>query len=349
MTSPAVETSAKPPQPPLGSLPTEGRNPRTHRIDEAGTLELLQMLNAEDEGVPAAVAAVLPELARAVDLAVERVRAGGRVHYFGAGTSGRLGVLDAAELVPTFNASPDLVVAHHAGGTQALLRAVENVEDSSEQGSADADAVTARDVVVGLTASGRTPYVAGALATARKRGAVTVLVTADAGSSLASLADVLVAPSTGPEALSGSTRLKAGSAQKLVLNGFSTALMIRLGRTWSNLMVDVVATNAKLRARTVHLLEQATGKDEATCRAALDACGGELKTALVHLLTGAAPHESRELLGAHDGRVSAASAALTLAQNGTKRAESPPPPSSTSPSTMSPSSALEPAPGGSDA
>lgn len=309
MTTLAVNTSA---MPSLGSLPTEGRNPRTQGIDEASTLGLLRMLNAEDAEVPPAVAAVLPELARAVDLAVERVRAGGRVHYFGAGTSGRLGVLDAAELVPTFNTPPDLVVAHHAGGAPALLRAVEDVEDSRELGAADAAGVTAQDVVIGLTASGRTPYVDGALTAAREQGAATVLVTADPGSSLASLADVLIAPDTGPEAVTGSTRLKAGSAQKLVLNGFSTALMVRLGRTWSNLMVDVLATNAKLRARTVHLLGQATGQDAARCRAALEACDGELKTALMHLLTGASPREARDLLGAHDGRVAAAVAAVPL-------------------------------------
>lgn len=310
MTLQAEQISAADAPPSLGELPTEGRNPRTQAIDEAGTLELLQMLNAEDSQVPALVAAVLPQLARAVDLAVERVGAGGRVHYFGAGTSGRLGVLDAAELVPTFNTSPDLVVAHHAGGPEALARAVENVEDSRDLGAADAGGVTALDVVVGLTASGRTPYVAGALEAARERGAVTVLVTSDPGSPFAALADVLVAPATGAEAVTGSTRLKAGSAQKLVLNSFSTALMIRLGRTWSNLMVDVVATNAKLRARTVHILGQATGQDPGTCREALAACDGELKTALVHLLTGAPPAVARDLLDVHDGRVAAAASTL---------------------------------------
>ncbi len=338
MTTSAEQISANVPRtdppalPALGDLPTEGRNPRTHGIDEAGTVELLMLLNAEDALVPGAVAEVLAELAVAVDLAVERVNAGGCVHYFGAGTSGRLGVMDAAELVPTFNAPPGLVVAHHAGGPEALLHAVENVEDSSQLGADDAGALTARDVAIGLTASGRTPYVAGALNRARELGAATVLVSADPDSALAPLADVLVAPATGPEAVTGSTRLKAGSAQKLVLNSFSTALMIRLGRTWSNLMVDVVATNAKLRARTVHILEQATGRDERACVAALDASGGELKTALVHLLTGAAPETARDLLQSNDGRVAAAAAAHGVSPSPADTAHSP----DTSPSSHQP-------------
>ncbi len=329
-TAPAEVRTEDDTLPALDGLPTEGRNPRTHAIDEATTVELLTLLNAEDAMVPAAVAAVLPQLALAVDLAVERVSAGGRVHYFGAGTSGRLGVLDAAELVPTFNAPPGLVVAHHAGGPEAMLQAVENVEDSPQLGAADAEALTADDIAIGLTASGRTPYVAGALARARELGAATVLVSADPDAALAPLADVLVAPATGPEAVSGSTRLKAGSAQKLVLNSFSTALMIRLGRTWSNLMVDVVATNAKLRARTVRILEQATGRDTQDCVAALDASSGELKTALVHLLTGAEPRQARELLHRHDGRVAAAAAAHGVSRAEPQAAHSP----DTSPSPL---------------
>ncbi|RJK97963.1 N-acetylmuramic acid 6-phosphate etherase [Vallicoccus soli] len=281
--------------------PTELRNPRTTGIDALGTLEVLHLLNDEDGRVPAAVRAVLPALARAVDLAVERVRAGGRVHYFGAGTSGRLAVLDAAELLPTFNAPPGLVVAHHAGGAEALVRAVEEVEDSEALGAREAAAVGPSDLALGITASGRTPYVAGALAAARRTGAATVLVTSDPASALAPLADVLVAPDTGPEAVAGSTRLKAGTAQKLLLNGFSTALMVRLGRTWSNLMVDVVPTNAKLRRRVVRILGEATGADEQACLEALDACGGELKTALVHMLTGAPPAACRDALAAAGG------------------------------------------------
>src|SRR4051794_344818 len=186
------------------------------------------MVNAEDARVAGAVGAVIPELARAVDAAVEAVRNGGRVHYFGAGTSGRLAVLDAAEILPTFHAPDDLVVAHHAGGTAALLRAVENVEDSVEGGAADAAGVTGLDVVIGLAASGTTPYVAGALGAARAAGATTALITSNPSAPLAELADILIAADTGPEAIAGSTRLKAGTAQKLILNSFSTTVMIRL-------------------------------------------------------------------------------------------------------------------------
>ncbi len=229
--------------------PTEERHPGTTSIDTHTSLDILRALNAEDATVAGAVSEVLPELAHLVDRAVESLRAGGTVHYFGAGTSGRLAVLDAAELRPTFNAPAGLVVAHHAGGPEALLQAVENVEDDADLGRSEADDLRPGDVAIGLTASGRTPFVAGALARARERGAVTALVTANPDAELAVLADILLAVRTGPEALTGSTRLKAGTAQKLVLNSFSTAVMIRLGRTWSNLMVDVVATNAKLRGR----------------------------------------------------------------------------------------------------
>ncbi len=290
--------------------PTEERHPGTAGIDALGTLDVLRLVNAEDALVAPAVARVLPALAALVDAAVEAVRAGGSVHYVGAGTSGRLAVLDAAELLPTFNAPPGLVVAHHAGGADALLRAVENVEDDAGRGRADLRAIAPGDVVVGLTASGRTPYVRGALALARERGALTALVTANPQSELAGLADHCLAVETGPEVITGSTRLKAGTAQKLVLNAFSTALMIRLGRTWSNLMVDVVATNAKLRGRVVRILRDASGATEAEAREALDATGGELKPALVTLLAGVDAGAARAALDAHDGSVARALATL---------------------------------------
>lgn len=264
------------------------------------------MVNQEDTRVPTAVAAVIPQLAAAVDAAVAAIESGGRVHYFGAGTSGRLAVLDAAELRPTFDAPDDLVVAHHAGGTEALLHAVENVEDSEEDGAADAAGVTKHDLVMGLAASGATPYVAGALRAARQVGATTVLVTANPEAPLRSLADILIAADTGPEVIAGSTRLKAGTAQKLILNSFSTTLMIKLGRTWSNLMVDMVATNNKLRQRMLRILAEATGATEAACMAALQKAGGELKPALVHLLTGAEVLQARHALDQADGRVAAA-------------------------------------------
>jgi N-acetylmuramic acid 6-phosphate etherase len=267
------------------TTPTEQRNPRTLAIDAVGTTEILQMVNNEDARVAGAVSLVLPELAKAVDCAVAAVRAGGRVHYFGAGTSGRLAVLDAAELLPTFHAPEGLVVAHHAGGMEALLRAVENVEDSEDGGATDALTVTGRDLVIGLAASGSTPYVAGALKAARAAGATTVLITSNPNAPLAPLADIVIAADTGPEVIAGSTRLKAGTAQKMILNAFSTTLMIKLGRTWSNLMVDLVATNKKLRGRMLRILAEATGADEAACEAALADAEGELKPALVHLLT----------------------------------------------------------------
>ncbi|TCO49598.1 N-acetylmuramic acid 6-phosphate etherase [Kribbella antiqua] len=288
------------------TTPTEQRNPRTLAIDAVGTAEILQMVNSEDARVAGAVGVVIPELARAVDAAVEAVRGGGRVHYFGAGTSGRLAVLDAAELLPTFHAPEGLVVAHHAGGMDALLRAVENVEDSEDGGAADAVAVTAQDIVIGLAASGSTPYVAGALKAARKAGATTVLVTSNPAAPLAPLADIVIAADTGPEVIAGSTRLKAGTAQKMILNAFSTTLMIKLGRTWSNLMVDLVATNKKLRGRMLRILAEATGADADSCEAALAAAEGELKPALVHLLTGSPIAEARAALEAAQGRVATA-------------------------------------------
>ncbi|TDW87819.1 MULTISPECIES: N-acetylmuramic acid 6-phosphate etherase [Kribbella] len=290
--------------------PTEQRNPRTLAIDAVGTSEILQLLNNEDALVAGAVSAVIPELTKAVDAAVEAVRGGGRVHYFGAGTSGRLATLDAAELLPTFHVPDGLVVAHHAGGTEALLRAVENVEDSEEGGARDAAAVTGQDLVVGLAASGSTPYVAGALKAARAAGATTVLVTSNPDAPLAPLADVVIAADTGPEVIAGSTRLKAGTAQKMILNAFSTTLMIKLGRTWSNLMVDLVATNKKLRGRMLRILAEATGADDAACEAALAEADGELKPALVHLLTGTPIPAARAALEAAHGRVATALAEL---------------------------------------
>jgi N-acetylmuramic acid 6-phosphate etherase len=290
--------------------PTEQRNPRTLAIDAVGTSEILQLVNNEDARVAGAVSVVIPELAKAVDAAVEAIRGGGRVHYFGAGTSGRLAVLDAAELLPTFHVPDGLVVAHHAGGMEALLRAVENVEDSEAGGAADAAAVTGQDLVVGLAASGSTPYVAGALKAARAAGATTVLVTSNPDAPLAPLADVVIAADTGPEVIAGSTRLKAGTAQKMILNAFSTTLMIKLGRTWSNLMVDLVATNKKLRGRMLRILAEATGADDAACEAALAAADGELKPALVHLLTGTPVLEARAALEAAHGRVATALAEL---------------------------------------
>jgi N-acetylmuramic acid 6-phosphate etherase len=291
------------------SSPTEEVNAATTEIDLVSSLELVRLLNNEDLQVPAAVAAILPTLADLVDVAASRVATGGRVHYFGAGTSGRLGVLDAAELLPTFGITDRVVIAHQAGGPAAFLHAVEDAEDD-ERGSDAAD-VAANDVVIGLAASGRTPYVGAALAAARAVGAVSALITSNPNAPLAPLADYLLAADTGPEAITGSTRLKAGTAQKMILNTFSTALMIRLGHTYGNIMVDMQATNAKLRGRSVEMLTQATGAADAECVAALDLCG-DIKTALVYLLTRQlpggprTPERCREALAEAGGRVRAA-------------------------------------------
>lgn len=286
------------------SSPTEDVNPRTEHLDEVSTLQLLELINAEDALVPAAVAAVLPALAQLVDQAAARLRAGGRVHYFGAGTSGRLGVLDAAELVPTFGIADDVVIAHQAGGAAAFVRAAENAEDDEDSASADAAHLAGGDVVVGLAASGRTPYVAAALRAGRSVGAITALVTSNPNAPLSELADHVLVADTGPEAIAGSTRLKAGSALKLVLNSFSTALMVRLGHTYRNLMVDMRPTNAKLRGRSIQMLQDATGAAEGDCERALDLCG-DMKTSVVYLIAGGAgsPVAARNALAAVEGHV----------------------------------------------
>ncbi|MET9018906.1 N-acetylmuramic acid 6-phosphate etherase [Actinopolymorpha sp. NPDC004070] len=287
--------------------PTEARNPRTTQIDRVPTLAVLELINDEDQQVAGAVRAVLPRLAAAVDLAVQALREGRRVHYVGAGTSGRLGVLDAAELPPTFNVPRGWFVTHAAGGPTALLRAIEGAEDDEEAGAAEiAESAVAGDVVVGLAASGRTPYVVGALRAARRLGAATVLVTANPSAAVGSEVDVFVAVDTGPEVVAGSTRMKAGTAQKLILNAFSTAVMVRMGRTYSNLMVDLMATNAKLRGRMLEILGEATGEDQQTCARALTDAGGELKTALVAVLGGVGPEVARAALERADGHVHAA-------------------------------------------
>lgn len=284
--------------------PTEGRNPRTTGLDTLPTLEVLRAINAEDRLVPAAVGAVLPQLAQAVDYAAEALRQGHRVHYVGAGTSGRLASLDVAELAPTFNAPPSWFVAHHAGGDRALRTAVENAEDDSAAGAAELTRdAEAGDFVLGLTASGRTPYVLGALAASRRIGATTGLVSNNPTSARTVDVDVVIAVDTGPEAVAGSTRMKAGTAQKLVLTAFSTAVMVKLGRTYSNLMVSMRATNAKLRGRTLRILREATGLGTQECAEALNAANGDLKVALVHLLSGADSERAAKALSEANGHV----------------------------------------------
>jgi N-acetylmuramic acid 6-phosphate etherase len=282
--------------------PTEERNPKTLDIDLRSTVDMLRMINDEDALVAGAVRAVLPALAEAVDLGAEALRAGHRIHYFGAGTSGRIAVLDAAELVPTYDLDPSIVVAHHAGGAQALEQPVEDIEDDEAGGAADAAVVEAGDVAVGLTASGRTPYVAAALRAAHDRGARTVLISANPEAAVVDV-DVHVAVATGAEVIAGSTRMKAGTAQKLLLNAFSTALMIRMERTYSNLMVAVAARNAKLRGRVVRILVEATGLDPQTCLAAAERAEGDCRVALVSLLAEVSVDNSRRLLAAAGGGV----------------------------------------------
>jgi N-acetylmuramic acid 6-phosphate etherase len=276
---------------------TERRNPRSQSLDQMTTRDLLEMINREDHLVPRAVERELPSIERAVDAIAKSMEQGGRLIYVGAGTSGRLAALDAAECPPTFGVSTRLVQAVVAGGRRALTRAAEDVEDSVFQGARDLAArkIVARDVVIGVTASGRTPYVLGALRFAHKRGATTLLLTSNRNSPAAQLADISIAPRTGPEVIAGSTRMKAGTAQKLILNMLSTVAMIRLGRVYNNWMVDVSMTNEKLRSRGLRILEQATGASTPEAKRAL-AQSGSLRVALVMLKTGMSASESRRWL-----------------------------------------------------
>ncbi|MFE2985363.1 N-acetylmuramic acid 6-phosphate etherase [Streptomyces sp. NPDC059262] len=270
----------------LATLTTEAFRPELSEIDQLSTLEIAQIMNGEDASVPTAVAERLPQIAAAIDGTAERMARGGRLVYAGAGTAGRLGVLDASECPPTFNTDPSEVVGLIAGGPSAMIKAVEGAEDSKELAAQDLDALglTADDVVVGISASGRTPYAIGAVEHARDRGALTIGLSCNADSALAAAADHGIEVVVGPELLTGSTRLKAGTAQKLVLNMLSTITMIRLGKTYGNLMVDVRASNEKLRARSRRIVALATGADDADIEAALAATDGEVKNAILVIL-----------------------------------------------------------------
>ncbi|GLX18952.1 MULTISPECIES: N-acetylmuramic acid 6-phosphate etherase [Streptomyces] len=289
----------------LDTLTTEAFRPELAEIDRLPTLEIVRTMNAEDATVPAAVAAQLEPIAAAVDAIAERMARGGRLVYAGAGTAGRLGVLDASECPPTFNTDPAQVVGLIAGGPGAMLRAVEGAEDSRELAAADltALALTRDDTVVGVSASGRTPYAVGAVEYARTRGALTVGLSCNAGSALAAAAEHGIEVVVGPELLTGSTRLKAGTAQKLVLNLISTVTMIRLGKTYGNLMVDVRATNEKLRARARRIVALATGAPDAEIEAALAATGGEVKDAVLVVLGGVDGPEAARLLAESGGHL----------------------------------------------
>lgn len=286
-------------------LTTEQGNPRSRELDQKGTLEILRVLNREDARVAGAVRRELPRIARAVDTIVRALRAGGRLFYVGAGTSGRLALLDAAEWPPTFGTAPELVRALIAGGQRAVLHAVEGAEDSASNGARDLarSGLTSRDVVVGIAASGTTPYVLGAMRFARQRGTVTIAVASNRRSPLAKQAQIAIVPETGAEVIAGSTRMKAGTAQKMVLNMLSTASMVRLGRVYGNRMIYLVATNEKLRRRTARILEDAAGVSASTAERALRQTGHNLPLALVMLKAGVSVAEAQGRLRKTGGNV----------------------------------------------
>ncbi|MBE3577220.1 MAG: N-acetylmuramic acid 6-phosphate etherase [Limnochordales bacterium] len=289
----------------LEHLTTEARNPLTLDLDTLPTLEILRRINDEDKTVALAVEKELPQIAEAVDKIVAALEQGGRLFYVGAGTSGRLGALDAAELPPTFGTDPELVQAIIAGGAGAFALAAEGAEDDEEAGRNELihRNVNARDVVVGIAASGRTPFVIGALRQAAAVGAGRIALVCNTDTPLSRLAEITIAPVVGPEVIMGSTRMKAGTAQKLVLNMMSTAVMVRLGRVYSNLMVDMRATNSKLRRRAVRILMLATGCGEEEAANALAAAGNETKVALVMLLARTSRERAVEALCRAGGRV----------------------------------------------
>ncbi|MEO1497152.1 MAG: N-acetylmuramic acid 6-phosphate etherase [Planctomycetota bacterium] len=289
----------------LDHLTTEARNPATMGLDGLSPLEIVQLINSEDAKVAEGVGLESEAIARAVEVVSDRLMNGGRLVYTGAGTSGRLGVLDAAECPPTFNTDPSQVVGLIAGGRTALTTAVEGAEDSPELGASDLRDInlSAADVLIGIATSGRTPYVIGGINYAKSVGAFTVALSCNAAAEIIPLADLAITPIVGPEVLSGSTRLKAGTATKLVLNTITTAAMVQLGKTYGNLMVDLRPTNSKLQARAIRIVRLATGIEADEAKAVLDRCGGEVKLAIVAQLTGSTPDEALAKLQAANGRV----------------------------------------------
>ncbi len=285
---------------------TERRNPRTADIDTLGPLEIVDRIAAEDAGVPAAVARARVEIACAMELIEAAFRAGGRLIYVGAGTSGRLGVLDASECPPTFGVPPEMVTGIIAGGYAALVTSIEGAEDDPAQGMAEVNSrrIGPADVVVGIAASGTTPFVRAALGRARTLGAKTVLLTcSDPPRDLLDTCDVAIVVRTGPEVVTGSTRLKAGTATKLVLNTLTTGAMIRLGKTYGNLMVDLKATNAKLVDRGERIVMEVAGADRAAARRAVEAARGRVRTAIVIACKGCTAAEAESLLARHDNHL----------------------------------------------
>lgn len=289
----------------LDHLTTEARNPATECLDGLSTLEVVRVMNAEDARVAEAVGQQAKSIATVVDVVADRLARGGRLVYTGAGTSGRLGVLDAAECPPTFNTDPSMVIGLIAGGHGALLKAVEGAEDSQELGASDLKEInlSADDVVVGIATSGRTPYVIGGLRYARTVNAYTVGLSCNAEAEIIPLADTAITVVVGPEVLSGSTRLKAGTATKLVLNTITTGAMVKLGKTFGNLMVDLRPTNHKLQSRAIRIVRQATGLDQEAAQTLLASCDGEVKLAIIAQLTGTTPEQARERLVVTRGHV----------------------------------------------
>ena len=290
----------------LSSMITETRNPASVEIDQLPTLEMLRVINQEDQQVALAVSQLLPEITRAVDAIAAAFGKGGRLVYIGAGTSGRLGILDASECPPTYGVSAAQVVGLIAGGHKAILQAVENAEDDAELGAQDLKNIQfcANDVLVGIAASGRTPYVLGAMAHARAVGATVCSISCNPGSPLAQAADISMVAVVGPEIVTGSSRMKAGTAQKLILNMLSTGAMIRTGKVYGNLMVDVEATNAKLVERQKRIVMEATDCERAVAERALAPADNHCKTAIVMILAGLTADEARTRLQSSNGFIS---------------------------------------------
>ncbi|MBN6075979.1 N-acetylmuramic acid 6-phosphate etherase [Aggregatibacter actinomycetemcomitans] len=289
----------------LENMLSEQRNPNTMHIDSLEPLEVVTLLNKEDKLVALAVEKNLPQIAQAVERIVAAFQAGGRLVYLGAGTSGRLGVLDASECPPTFGVPSGMVVGLIAGGDTALHNAVEGAEDNREAGEQDLRRInfSAKDVLVGIAASGRTPYVIGALNYAKRLGATTVSLVSNPNAVMSDIADITITTAVGPEALTGSSRLKSGTAQKMVLNMLTTAAMIRLGKCYQNLMVDVQATNQKLKARAIRIVMQATDCNAATAEQTLQITNGNAKTAIMMLLSGLDKTQAEALLAQNQGRL----------------------------------------------
>jgi len=287
----------------LGQLVSESRNPATTQIDLMSSGQILAVINGEDRRVPEAVERVLPEIAATVDRIVEAFKAGGRLVYFGAGTSGRLGVLDASECPPTFGVPPEMVVGLIAGGDRALRHPVEGAEDSVEGGRNDLANIglSAKDVVVGIAVSGRTPYVIGGLAYAREIGATSVALSCNPKSTIAEMADIAISPVVGPEVITGSTRLKSGTAQKLILNMLTTASMVRIGKAYQNLMVDLSVSNEKLAARATRMIVEVIGCSREEAEDYLAQSGNNVKLAILIGLTGLGRDDAGAALARADG------------------------------------------------